>query len=229
MKKNGKDVIAFALQFVGRPYVLGAVVPKDQADYDGPFDCAELCAFSNFQTFGFLYGCSTDDEKKAAIADAYTGYFGKDAKALGVIISVADGAKIAGAMLLRLPAPGTTGHIVFSQGNGKTVEAHSTKHGCIESVVTGRRFDMAVLLPKVEYDKPNEKVLSEAPKIVYRLKTPYMKDEYIKKIQGALRLKADGIFGMDTHNAVVAFQKSKGLVIDGEVMPGGETSGLLGI
>lgn len=226
--KKGKDVLLLALALVGCKYVLGATVHKDEPHFKGPFDCAEFVAYCNFQTFGILYGCDTDDLKRVHTADAYTGYFGRDAKALGKIITVAEAAQIPGAIILRVPAPGAIGHVVFSQGNGKTVEANCTKYGCIESVVNGRRFDMGILLPGIEYTS-NTSVKSSAPAVVYRLKSPYMVGDFVGKIQKALQIPADNIFGDDTNNAVVAFQEREGLVVDGEVMPGGQTARALGI
>ena len=42
----------------------------------------------------------------------------------------------------------------------------------------------------------------------------------IRKIQQRLGLYSDGLFGSDTHSAVVAFQRSRGLTADGKVGPG---------
>jgi N-acetylmuramoyl-L-alanine amidase len=226
--KTGNDVLQFALGFVGCKYVLGAVVPKNKPNYRGPFDCAEFAAYCNFQTFGILYGCDTDNMANAEKADAYTGYFERDAKSEGLMISVAEAAQTPGAMVLRFPAPGAIGHIVFSQGNGKTMEANCTKYGCIESTLTGRRFDTGILLPGIQYNK-NETVISKPPALVYRLKTPYMNDPYIGKIQSALHITADGIFGPGTSQAIIDYQKANGLISDGEIMPGGQTARSLGI
>lgn len=230
--KQGSDVIKFAKQLVGRPYILGAIVPADNVNYSGAFDCAEFAKYCNFQTFGVLYGCDSDSLAHAHIADGYTGYFQRDAKALGRIISVPEAIQIPGAMLLREPAPGAIGHIVFSQGNGKTVEANCTKYGCIESVTHNRRFDIGILLPGIQYNMSYHPVSSSAPAIVYRYKTPNMTDPYIGEIQAALGFTGDDIdneFGPKTLKAVIAFQTAHGLVIDGEIMPGGETATLLNI
>ena len=51
--------------------------------------------------------------------------------------------------------------------------------------------------------------------------------EDVKKLQTALGLTADGDFGPMTKNAVVAFQKKKGLYADGIV--GKQTWAALGI
>jgi peptidoglycan hydrolase-like protein with peptidoglycan-binding domain len=47
-----------------------------------------------------------------------------------------------------------------------------------------------------------------------------MRHDDIKKIQKALgKIRVDGIFGRQTHEAVKAFQVRTGLVADGEVGP----------
>lgn len=230
--KTVTDLLAFAKQFMGRKYVYGVLVPKDDPDYKFGFDCAEFIAYCNYQVFGILYGTDSHDPKNAHITNAYTGFFQKDATALGVIIPVTTAIKIPGAMLLRFPAPGADGHVVFSQGNGKTYEAASTKLGCLELGIAGRHFDIGVLLPGVTYDKANLDVVYTPPAIVYKLQTPLMHDDYIKQIQTALGFKGtaiDGVFGVATNKALVDFQRKKGLTVDGQIVPGGETSKALAI
>ena len=56
--------------------------------------------------------------------------------------------------MLRSPQPGATGHIAISDGGGGTVEAHSTKAGVIASTISGRRWDMGILIPEVEGSNP---------------------------------------------------------------------------
>lgn len=227
MKADG--LIQFAKKYLGSTYVLGAFVPKNNSTYKGAFDCAEFVAFVNFQVLGILYGCSTADINKADKADAYTGFFGRDAQAKGIIISVERAARTKGAMLLRLPrGGGAIGHIGLSQGTGKTVEAYNSRYGVIESVVDGRRWDYGLLLPDVEYTELAP-VITNAPVVVYRLKTPLMKGDFVGEIQRILGVPVDYIYGKVTQAAVVEFQKLKGLVVDGEVMPNGETAKALGI
>jgi peptidoglycan hydrolase-like protein with peptidoglycan-binding domain len=57
------------------------------------------------------------------------------------------------------------------------------------------------------------------PGRIFKLTTPYMKDEKIKLIQEALGLKEDGIYGPITTNAVKEYQRLHGLKIDGVVGP----------
>jgi len=225
---NLKDVLPFAKSYIGSKYVFGIMVPKHVPNYKGAFDCAEFVAYCIGQQLGvFGYGTRNDD--------AYTGFFGNDAESKGIIIPVTQAAKIPGAILLRKPKGGAIGHIVFSQGNGKTIEAHSTKYGVIESVVDGRRWDYGILLPGIAYSENVAPVNTKAPVIVYRLKTPLMEDPFVRILQTKLKekgyymLKLDDYFGPGTQDAVVRFQKAYGLVVDGEVMPGGETAKALGI
>lgn len=221
-------LIDFALQYKGSKYVLGALVPKNNSTYKGAFDCAEFVAFVNFQILGVLYGCDTNDLKKAAKADAYTGYFARDAEVKGIIIPTQQAIRTKGAMLLRVPTGSGIGHIVFSQGNGQTIEAYNTKHGVIESKTDGRRWDYGILIEGVEYEEQSP-VISNAPATVYRLKSPNMKGEFVGAIQRILGVSVDYVYGVKTQAAVVAFQKLKGLTPDGEIMPNGETARALGI
>jgi N-acetylmuramoyl-L-alanine amidase len=228
MAKNMSDVLSFAKKYIGSPYVFGVVVPKSTPNYKGSFDCAEFVAYTIAQVLGVGdYGVRN--------GDAYTGFFQVDAKNKGIVISVKDAASIPGAILLRFPAVGAIGHIAFSQGNGKTIEAHSTKYGVIESKVDGRRWDVGVVLPSIPYNKLTE-VNTEAPKIVYRFKHPMMQDPYIKVAQDRLKKlgfytepKTDEFFGTKMLDSVIRFQKSQGLIADGEFMPGGETAKALKI
>lgn len=225
---NGKDIILFAQKYIGFKYVLGVLVPKDKADYNGAFDCAEFVAYCIYQVYSFLYGCENNNTKTLSKADAYTGYFNRDVIALGIEISVEEAARTEGAILLRVANGSSMGHIVFSLGDGRTVEAHSTKRGVIFSVVTGRRWSKGILLPGITYQQ-KAVVTTKAPAIVYRLKTPLMHDAFVEKLQKALGIHVDGYFGTNTDLAVVKFQSVNGLVVDGEVTPNGETAKALKI
>jgi N-acetylmuramoyl-L-alanine amidase len=125
---TGKEMVKAALKHVGEQYILGTVVPKNDPAWDGPWDCAEFVSWCVYQTAKILYGCD-DDQTDPAIADAYTGFWGRDARTIGKQISVAAAARIAGAAVLRLGPK--MGHIVISDGRGGTVEAHSTNSGVI--------------------------------------------------------------------------------------------------
>lgn len=223
---TGKEIYDLAVTRVGCKYRLGAIVAKNDPNYFKEFDCAELCSWTVFQLGKFLYGCDTYDVSKAAKADAYTGYWYRDAKLKGIMIPVKQAIGTKGAILLRVGVDGTTGHILISDGKGGTVEAYSTKYGVIMSVTDNRRFDYGILLPGFTYDEARTDYVSEKPKgIVYRYTQPMMpKSDVVKRIQAALILAGypikggpDGLFGRATENAVYDFQKNKGLTPDGEV------------
>lgn len=227
MKITGEAFYNMGLTRIGCRYKLGAIVPKNDPEYMKEFDCAEFTSWLTFQIGGFLYGCDTSDIKKAAKADAYTGYWLRDAKAKGILIPVKQAIGTKGALLLRVAVDGSIGHIVVSDGTGGTVEAHSSKYGVIKSTTNNRRFDYGILLPDFTYEDYRVDFKSEKPKgIVYRYTQPIMpKSDIVKNIQSKLiqfgysvgRSGADGWFGQGTMNAVYAFQKNNGLTPDGEV------------
>lgn len=229
---TGQNIVDLAGQHVGEKYVLGALVPKNDAAYKGPWDCAEFTSWVLYQLTGKLYGCSNNSGNPAS-ADAYTGFYKRDADTIGKKITVDEAAKTPGAFLLRYSGNGLIGHIAISNGTGGTVEAHSSKTGVIKNVVSGRRWDIGILIPWVAYAKKDMHVeMSEPEGVIYRFKTPLMKGSAVEKIQEALaqhgfNVNADGIFGSKTYYAVKQFQNKEGLVADGEVGP--KTLAALGV
>lgn len=223
---TGEKILALANTRIGQKYILGAFAPKDNPHYNGPWDCAEFCAWLIYQISARLYGCENNNAPAhAAKADAYTGYFSRDAHKLGIIIPVDQAAATPGAFLLRVAANGVTGHIVVSDGDGGTAEAHSTARGVINSVVANRSWDFGILVPWITYTQ--KKVLAvPAPKhIIYRFVKPLMQGPAVVAIQKALDAAgyvpgpSDGFYGEKTFNAVRLYQKAKGLNPDGEVGP----------
>lgn len=214
---NGRDIINKALPHVGERYVFGIVAPKDDPNYRGAWDCAEFTSWVIYQLTGKLYGCSNNNAKPKT-ADAWTGFYKRDAEEIGGIISVEEAINTPGAILLRYSDNVTVGHVVISDGKGGTVEAHSTKTGVIRGKSAGRRWDIGILIPWIAYEqntiKPAE--LSPMP-VVYRFTTPLMKGDNVKKIQRALKIKDDGIYGAETAATVRNFQLCNGLAPDGEV------------
>src|SRR5438876_8848281 len=171
MAVRGERILQLGRKHLGEPYVLGSLAPKDNPKWRGPWDCAEFASWLAFQAAGVLYGCASDSADPAS-ADAYTGYWARDAEALGVKISIEQAMRTPGAAVLRSPQPGATGHIAISDGRGGTVEAHSTKAGVIASTISGRRWDMGVLVPEIAYSERDagDDDDAEAPKVVtYRL------------------------------------------------------------
>jgi len=224
-KPTGRGIVQRGVRHLGERYVSGAFAPKAHPNWPGPWDCAELASYLVFQEAGFLFGCMDNAaEPNSRAADAYTGYWARDAGVAGsAIVSITRAANTPGAMLLREPS---YGHIVVCVGNGiDTIEAHSSLRGVISHHISGRRWDYGILVPGIEYEF-NEPGTDHTVKVeTLRLQYPYMQGPYVGTVQRLLNnlnyhLKVDGVYGPATHNAVVDFQKSKGtLVVDGEVGP----------
>jgi len=231
MPGTGEQLVRLGRRHVGERYILGARAPKDNPRWTGPWDCAEFASWLVFQTAQLLYGCD-DNAGDPVAADAYTGYWQRDALSLGRQISIAEAASTPGAAVLRIPRAGAIGHVVISDGAGGTVEAHSTKRGVIASTLSDRRWDMGILVPGISYTK-GEAVRLVTAGIVYRLADPRMSGATVKAIQRGLRQAGfnpgpvDGVFGPQTQAAVLGFQATRGLIPDGEVGP--RTAKALGV
>lgn len=216
---TGDQILQLAKAHVGEKYILGTLVPKNDPGYKGPWDCAELTTWCVYQGTQKLYGCLSLNGNPAT-ADAYTGYYKRDADTIGNIVPVEVAAKTPGAFVLRYSGSGVTGHVVISDGAGGTVEAHSHKDGVIKSVVSGRRWDIGILVPWVEYGFNKGPVsVKNPPTIIYRWTTPLMKFDKIKEIQKVLGITTDGIFGSKTFYALKNYQNAHNLLPDGEAGP----------
>lgn len=229
---TGQQIFDLGNKHIGEPYILGSQVPKNNSAWKGPWDCAEFVSWIIFQISGKLYGCN-NDLGNPALADAYTGYWRNNSENTGKIITIQQAIKTPGAAILRVPAIGLSGHIVISDGNGGTVEAHSHVDGVIKSVVNGRRWDFGILVPWFDYatEKPVKYVAPDYT--IYRYTLPKMVGPVVGQIQKALKTAGfdpngiDNIFGPATLKAVEAFQQANQLVVDGEV--GRQTATALGI
>lgn len=125
---SGAELVELALTRVGQEY-RNVLVPKNDANWSGPWDCAEFMSWLAYQVGGLLYGC-TDPTGHPALTEAYTGAWKSDSLKRGQRVDVALAASTPGGILLRYPPqPGRMGHIVLSDGKGKAIEAHSTKEG----------------------------------------------------------------------------------------------------
>ena len=88
--------------------------------------------------------------------------------------------------------------------------ANAHDHHCHTSVTGPYDLTRAWGLAKVE----------PSPELVtYRLTTPYMRGDTIKRIQTIVGVTADGIFGPATERAVRIYQNDHGLKSDGVVGP----------
>jgi len=229
---TGRGMFELARKHIGEKYV-NVLVPKNNPNWHGPWDCAEFMSWIVFQDASILYGCNSDSANPA-VADAYTGAWQKDSASRGIRIPVQQAAAIVGGILLRFPpAPGRMGHIVICDGNGGTVEAKGHAFGVVEDTVHGRRWDTGVLIPGIHYDTGASPLSVVQPEKIYYIDSQNMNTKVIHDIQQALLVAGidpgpmDGIYGAKTAAAVAAYQRINGLVVDGEVGP--QTAKVLGI
>lgn len=229
---TGQQLVDLAKTRIGEPYFFGALAPKNDPDYHGPWDCAEFASWLVFQASGKLYGCENNLGKPAK-ANAFTGFFNRDAHVLGTMVSIDKASSTPGAFVFRLAVPSLPGHIVVCDGAGDTVEAHSHIDGVIKSHVSERRWDFGILVPWITYDTLPPVVVTPPSTIIYHVKNPLIVSKKVGEIQQALidagfdPKGVDNIYGEDTARAVTKFQKQKGLAVDGEVGP--ETAAALGV
>lgn len=218
---TGDDVLELAVGHLDEPYVFGARAPMANAGWQGPWDCAEFASWCVFQAAGILYGVRPRQDPVRA--DAFTGFWGEQAREDDAGIPVEQAARIPGACLLRLPTTELVGHIAFSDGHGGTVEAHSSSTGVIRHRVSNRRWDLGVLIPGIRYFMAEEPVEVVLPSNLLRLTDPMMRGPRVRAVQEALARggllpgEVDGVFGPQTQSALVQFQVAHGLVADGEV------------
>ncbi len=219
---TGQAMIDLARRHIGERYE-SVVVPKDDPDWRGPWDCAELLSWIVYQVSNQLYGC-VDDEAPPATADAYTGGWEHDSAALGRRVSIQQAAATAGGILIRYPpTAGAEGHAVICDGLGGTVEAKNTASGVVADTVQRRYWDTGVLIPGLSYAPANGAFVYSPPLLLYAIGAPNMIPTTTMAIQSALAGAGfdpgpiDGIFGWGTAEATAHFQRANGLVVDGQV------------
>ena len=212
---TGKQFVELANKHIGEKYILGSKVPFKNANYTGPWDCAEFISWCVYQVSGLLVGVKGDE--------SYTGFWADDATTKCTKITIAEAAITPGAVLLRIPTKAMMGHIVFSDGNNKTVEAMSTKKGVTTGVISGRTWHMALLINGVEYSKNLQATVKaiKAPTYNFYVKPTLMKDPLILKAKQALvdaGINPGAIndtYDLNMQIAVHNYQLMKGLIVDG--------------
>jgi len=216
-------IVELAARHIGEAYVFGTRAPMANAGWRGPWDCAEFVSWCVFHATGVLYGTEPKDPLHA---NAFTGWWADQARADGATVPVETAARTPGAVVLRIPATGRTGHIAISDGHGGTIEAHSSADGVSRHLVGGRIWDMGVLVPGVSYFANESPVVVAPPaERVLRVTNPLTRGAKVRAVQSALHEKGfhpgtlDGIYGPQTASAVRAFQVASGLVADGEAGP----------
>jgi hypothetical protein len=141
MTPRGVDLVAAAMRYAGRPYVLGAEGDLD-VGYDpavGALDCSELV-----QVAAADLGVAVPDghwQQWRACADA------------GLLVDLDVGYRTPGALLFVYDGT-TTGHVAISRGDGSTIEARGRAYGVGVFATKGRGFTHAGLAPGFDYAPP---------------------------------------------------------------------------
>jgi hypothetical protein len=225
MAITGESLLQLAATRLGEKYV-NVLVPKDNPNWHGPWDCAEFVSWVVYQKLHVLYGC-IDNHGNPATTESYSGAWVRDAEN-GTLpaTSQATANTTAGIILLRRPPlPGTMGHVAISDGKGGTIEAAGTGLNVKRGKVEGRQWHFCVKIPGVTYAATGTVVPPKPLPFLLTLETPNIKSALVGKVQHALKEAGfnpgilDNEYGPHTVAAVVAFQTMNRLVADGVVGP----------
>ncbi|CAN5609628.1 hypothetical protein BH11ARM2_BH11ARM2_19690 [soil metagenome] len=221
---TGAELFAKGRTRIGQRYE-NVLVPKNAANYQGPWDCAEFVSWCVYQVSGRLYGCINDNANPATV-EAYTGAWWTDAHTIGHIVSLSEGINTVGALLLRKPpSPGAMGHIGISDGQGHTVEARGHAYGVCTAPAAGRDWDVAIKIPWITYGGTQGAIQHTPPSRIFKPGSPAGTNADVKLIQEALKAigldpgSIDGVYGDRTALAVSNFQRRFGISQDGIVGP----------
>ena len=230
---TGHDLKQLAESRLHEKYV-NVLVPKNNAAWHGPWDCAEFASWVVFQKTGRLYGC-TDNSGNPATVEAYSGAWGRDARN-GTLQETdrADANVSAGVLLIRNPPmPGRMGHVAISDGGGKVIEAAGVGLGVRRGPIEGRLWHHCARIPDVIYRATGQPVAPKPLPYLLQLEQPWVTGPLVRKVQVALKAAGfnpgpiDRQYGPNTVAAVFAFQKSNRLIGDGIVGP--KTAKKLGV
>lgn len=144
---TGLELYELAKSKEGQKYV-NVLVPKDNPNWSGPWDCAEFISWVVYQKTNKLYGC-VNDRGNPATTEAYSGAWVTDAKNGTLLPSdERDAMLTAGVVLIRKPPlAGQMGHIAMSDGVGRTMEAAGINLGVRSGNVSGRVWDFSAEFP----------------------------------------------------------------------------------
>lgn len=204
-----EDVLLHAISRTGKRYVFGA--EADGKPDPKTIDCSELVQWSLQQ---------------AGMPNAPDGAANQHAwcERAGMLIPVERALKTRGALMFPFP---DVHHVVFSLGDGTTMEAKGKAYGVGVFSAKGR-FQRAALIPGVDYTPRGQKPPPEPPKPAAKPAPLHpwpghptargSKDKVtVEVIQRAVRVKVDGDYGPKTAAAVRAFQKVHKLAQSGTV------------
>jgi len=222
---TGADLLHLAETRLGEKYV-NVLVPKDNPNWHGPWDCAEFVSWVVYQKLQTLFGCD-NNHGNPALVDAYSGYWVRDAQNGTLLLTnQATANTTAGVVLLRKPPlPGTMGHVAITDGKGGVVEAAGTGLGVRRGKVEGRLWHFCTQIPGVTYAATNAVVTPKPLPFLLTLEEPNIKSALVGKVQRALKAAGfspgvlDNEYGPHTVAAVAAFQRTHRLISDGTVGP----------
>lgn len=128
-------------------------------------------------------------------------------------------------------APGTVvwknGHVGVYIGDGKVIEERGIDYGCITSNITDVKWQYGLTFSWMQYDIATP---VESNKITYKKGNPYTEPtSTLKKgdkgaavkwlqyelVESGYSISIDGSFGISTENALIKFQKSAKITVDG--------------
>jgi hypothetical protein len=225
MSSNGRGLVKLAETRIGEKYE-NVLVPKDNPNWRGPWDCAEFASWVVYQKVNKLYGC-TENNGNPATTEAYSGAWVRDAENGTLNMTNQTDANVTPGVILirRPPMPGKMGHVAISDGNGGTVEAAGVGLGVKRGKVEGRQWHFFALIPEVTYSSTKAIVKPKPLPYLLTLEEPNITESLVKDVQRALNKagfnpgKIDGAYGPHTVAAVIAFQRLNRLVADGVVGP----------
>ncbi|WP_052732565.1 peptidoglycan-binding domain-containing protein [Hymenobacter terrenus] len=225
MATTGQDLLELAETRLGEKYV-NVLVPKDNPNWHGPWDCAEFASWVVYQKVNELYGC-VNNNGNPATTESYSGAWVNDASNGTLLVVNQATANITPGIILirRPPLPGRMGHVAITDGKGGTVEAAGAGLGVRRGKVEGRVWHFCVQIPEVTYAATGAVVPPKPLPFLLTLEEPNIKSALVGKVQRALKAAGfdpgtiDNEYGPHTVAAVIAFQKLNRLVADGDVGP----------
>lgn len=223
MSLTGKGLAEFAIKKLGTPYVYGA------KGANGVFTDAQLKQLMRSYPGMFTTTYIAKAKKRvgkvccdcSGLISWYTDHVLGSAQLYSAaskrgLISDIKNAPI-GAVLWH------EGHVGVYIGNGMCVEEKGIDYGCVESKVSNTRFTHWLLFSWIDYDKSQSTSTSKKDKNPYDESSSIIKygdeGESVKWLQWELKesgykITIDGIFGLETSEALGKFQHSCKITVD---------------
>jgi Putative peptidoglycan binding domain/NlpC/P60 family len=210
---TAEQFVQKCLQEVGDEYEWGeAAQPGTDPSQTTEWDCSGL-VYTKLHELGIDVPRSSTEQLDWVIKN-------------GTAIPLDEGVRTRGALLLRV------GHVAVSLGDGRTVEAMGEDYGVLVASTSQRGFTHAGRVPGLSYNGAAPD-LDPSPTPVTRDPAPGRRPtlregsrgDAVRRLQRKLTAQGfkpgpvDGDFGPATDSAVRAFQRAKGLVVDGIVGP----------